>query len=117
MRRLLAAVVLTLALAAPAPAHAQQKAPRPAKVRIKEARPGLAADATISGDSAIALARAAVPHGRIVEAELEQEGGKLIYSFDVRVPHRKGITEVHVDARTGKVAPLEHETDEDGDGG
>ncbi len=98
-----------IALAAPAVLAAQRPAPAPAHVRIKEARPGLAADAVVSGDSAVALARAAVPHGRIVEAELEQEGGTLIYSFDIRVPHRPGIIEVHVDARTGAVAPLEHE--------
>ena len=98
-----------IALGAPTVLAAQRPASRPARVHIKEARPGLAADAVISGDSAVALARAAVPHGRIVEAELEQEGGKLIYSFDIRVPRQKGITEVHVDARTGAVAPLEHE--------
>lgn len=107
-------IVIAVALASPAMAHAQQPTqPAPHRIKIKEARPGLAADARVSGDSAIARARRAVPDGRIVSAELEQEGGKLIYSFDMRVKGKEGITEVHVDARTGAVAPLEHESGDD----
>lgn len=115
MRRL-SWIAALVALSAPAVALAQQNNQSPRHITIKEARPGLAAEAVVSGDSAVALARAKVPNGRIVSAELEQEGGALIYSFDIRVPHHEGITELHVNAKTGAIAPLEHESgDDEGD--
>src|SRR4051794_20165032 len=47
--------------------------------------------------------------GNIEESELEKEHGKLVYSFDIRNP--KGtITEVQVDAKTGKIVSTEEET-------
>lgn len=39
----------------------------------------------------------------VASGELEAEGGCLIYSFDIKVPGKKSITEVTVDAGTGKV--------------
>jgi uncharacterized membrane protein YkoI len=54
-----------------------------------------------------ALAR--VPGGRITEAELEEDG-RLLYSFDIRVEGRSGVEEVQVDARTGEVVSIEHES-------
>ncbi len=46
--------------------------------------------------------------GKVEEAELEKEAGKLIYSFDIR--NAKGtISEVWVDAKTGKVIKVEEE--------
>jgi competence protein ComGC len=53
----------------------------------------------------IAMQRAS---GKIESSELEKENGKLIYSFDIRNP--KGtITEVQVEAYTGKVVNVEEE--------
>jgi uncharacterized membrane protein YkoI len=46
----------------------------------------------------------------IVESELEVERGCLVYSFDLRVAGEKGITEVIVDAGTGKVLSRTHES-------
>ncbi len=46
--------------------------------------------------------------GTVEEGELEMENGKLVYSFDIR--NKKGtITEVQVDAKTGKVVSVEKE--------
>ena len=42
--------------------------------------------------------------------ELEEEKGKLISSFDIKVAGKSGIEEVNVDARTGDVIAHEHET-------
>lgn len=56
----------------------------------------------------IALAR--VKHGTIKSAELEKENGMLIWSFDVVQPGRKDITEVWVDATTGKITAVDVET-------
>lgn len=49
--------------------------------------------------------------GKIESEELEKENGKMVYSFDIR--NKKGtITEVHVDAFTGKILSVEEETAE-----
>lgn len=40
--------------------------------------------------------------GTIKSSELEKEHGKMIYSFDIRNA-KGGITEVNIDARTGKI--------------
>lgn len=76
--------------------------------QVKEEETGLLAQATISPDSAVAIAKARVP-GRIVEAELEQEDGKLIYSFDIKVVGKDELTEVDVDALSGMVVKVEPE--------
>ena len=54
---------------------------------------------------AIALKNAS---GKIESSELEKEGGKMIYSFDIR--NAKGtITEVNIDAYSGAVVAVEEE--------
>ena len=45
----------------------------------------------------------AVPNATVKESELENEDGRLRWSFDLTTPGRKGITEVGVDAMTGKI--------------
>ncbi len=65
----------------------------------------------ISEDSARALALAQVPGGKVQGSELETEGGKLLYSFDIKVPGRAGIEEIHIGAMTGEVLSHEHESD------
>ena len=58
-----------------------------------------------------ALAKA--PDGTVKEAELEEEHGKLIWSFDIARPGTKNITEVNVNAITGKIVSVEIETPKD----
>ena len=70
----------------------------------------LKAEAKVSEADAIATAQKEVPDGKIESAEIEREGGKLIYSFDVKQPHKSGIEEVNVDALTGTVVKKEHES-------
>jgi len=69
----------------------------------------LAAKAKISEDSARAIALRRVPGGTIQELELEREGGRLLYSWDIKVAGKPGITEVHVSAITGRILSVEHE--------
>lgn len=69
----------------------------------------LAAEATVSLDSARAIALKRVPSGSVASEELERENGRLIYSFDVKVPGKSGIQEVNVNALTGKVLRVHHE--------
>ncbi|MDD8021236.1 MAG: PepSY domain-containing protein [Acidobacteriota bacterium] len=48
--------------------------------------------------------------GVVTKAELEREKGQLIYSFDILPsPRSQKITEVHIDALTGKVLAKEEE--------
>jgi len=54
-----------------------------------------------------------VPNGVIKSAELEKEHGLLIWSFDIAKPGTKNITEVQVDAKTGKIASVQIETPKD----
>jgi uncharacterized membrane protein YkoI len=67
-------------------------------------------EAKISMKQARSTALARVPGGRVKSSELEREGGKLIYSFDIRPAKGTGIDEVHVDAITGEVLAVDHET-------
>jgi uncharacterized membrane protein YkoI len=54
-----------------------------------------------------------VPNGRVESAELEKEHGKLVWSFDIAKPNTKNITEVQVDAKTGRIAAVAEETPKD----
>jgi uncharacterized membrane protein YkoI len=64
----------------------------------------------ISMQTARARALGVVPHGRIRSAELERENGRLIYSFDIRVPGRTGVEEVQISALTGRLISRRHES-------
>ena len=117
----LAAVVAaaaTFAVAAPAGAQAASSHPAMAKkapaaqatMKVKEESAGLAAQATVSADSAQKVALSQVPHGRVREAEIEQNKGTLVYSYDIKAPGKSGVDEVLVDAKTGAVVSKTHET-------
>lgn len=100
----LAAATLTVGAAlAPRAAQAQQPAYK------RDLPAALVKQATVSEADAAKAAAARVKHGRIEAVELENEGGKLIYSYELKVAGRSGVEEVNVDAKTGKVVSTEHE--------
>ncbi len=80
---------------------------------VKEESPGLQAKAKVPPAQALQIAMTKVPNGVLQEAEIEQEGGKLVYSFDIKVTGKSGSEEVEVDAMTGKVLSVEHESPEE----
>ena len=93
---LVLSIALGVAAAVPASAaNTKGKSATQAKITMKEAR---------------ALALAKVPKGKVETEELEREHGRLLYSFDIRVPGKSGIQEVQIDAMNGKVLSVEHET-------
>ena len=102
-------LLLTSTTGAPAPgidaAPIQQDT-----LTVKEAEPGLKAQAKVTSDAAIKTALAKVPGGQIREAELEKEHGKVVYSFDITEAKRSGVEEVLVDAKTGKLISVKHES-------
>jgi len=73
----------------------------------------LKARAKITEVQAREIASAKVPTGVIKTAELEEENGKLIYSFDISSPGTANITEIAVDAITGAVVGDSIETPKD----
>jgi hypothetical protein len=70
----------------------------------------LHAEAKISEADARTTALATVPGGSVSSSELETEHGKLIWSFDIAQVGSKNITEVQVDAKTGKIVSSKTET-------
>jgi len=82
-------------------------------VTMKEERPGLLKRAKITAVVATTTAQSRVPNGKIVSAEIEEEKGKLIYSFDIKTEGKSGIDEVNVDAMDGTVLSVQHETPKD----
>lgn len=94
---------------AKAPANASTTAQAAAASYKKEVPAKLAAKAKVTEAAAAATALAKVPGGKIESVELEEEDGKLIYSYDIKVAGKKGIEEIQVDAMTGAIAKAEHE--------
>src|ERR1041385_8587521 len=89
-RTSIAALIAATALTAGA--HAATTTAKP-KITLEQAR-------------AIALKKAP---GKVKSAELEKEHGKLIYSFDIATS-AKAITEVNVDALSGKIVAVQQES-------
>jgi hypothetical protein len=85
---------------------------------LAAAIPGCAKDkdlksqAKISKADAERIALAKFPGGKVVTSELENEDGKLIWTFDIAKASTKDITEVNVDAKTGEVVAVDVETPE-----
>jgi hypothetical protein len=75
----------------------------------RELPDSLKAHAKVTEEAAAKTALAKVPKGEIASVELEREKGKLLYSYDIKVPGKQGVEEVHVDATTGKFLSMEHE--------
>lgn len=75
----------------------------------KELPAKLLARTKVAEPAAATTALGKVPGGSIKGVELEEEGGKLIYSYDIAVAGKSGIDEVNVDAVTGSVVAVSHE--------
>jgi len=82
-------------------------------VTVKEEKAGMLKLAKVTSTVATATALAKVPAGTVQSAEIEKEDGKLVYAFDIKVAGKKGIEEVLVDATTGAVISVNHETPAD----
>jgi len=79
----------------------------------KEDQAKLKAEAKVSESDARQAALAKVPNGTVKESELERENGHLQWSFDIKTPDSKDITEVNVDAISGEVINVAKEAPED----
>ena len=111
--RLLPALLLIAPAAARPTTLAAQAAAQQTKVTVKADKPSYLREATVSADSAIRVALARIPSGQVRQAALEREDDRLVYSFDIAVAGKAGIDEVLVDAKTGEVVEVAHESPED----
>lgn len=75
-----------------------------------ESDKALISRAKISEGTARATALAAVGNATVQSAELEDEHGKLVWSYDLQTLSSKDVTEVQVDAMTGKVISVKKES-------
>ena len=76
----------------------------------EKSQAALLAKAKISQAQAQQIALTKAPGGTVKSGELEEEKGKLIWSFDIATPDSKDLTEVAVDAISGEVIAVEKET-------
>ena len=107
-KRLLSQLLVIASLAIIAGSASAQAAKPAAHHATANAK--LRAEAKIDEVTARSTALKEVPNGVVQSSELEREKGKLIYSFDIKVPNKSGIEEVNVDAVSGAVVAHEHET-------
>ena len=73
----------------------------------------LAKQAKITKAQAEQIALAKVPRGIVRSAEIENEKGHLVWSFDIARPGTNDITEILVDATTGKIISTQTESPRD----
>ena len=78
-----------------------------------ESQTVLKAQAQVTEAKARKTALAKVPGGSVKSSDLEKERGKLIWSFDIAMPKSRNVTEVQVDAKTGKIVSTQIETPAD----
>lgn len=76
----------------------------------REIPDSLAKEAKISEAAAALTAQKRFPKATIEGVELEREDGKLIYSYDMKTKGKSGADEVNVDAVTGKIISVLHES-------
>jgi uncharacterized membrane protein YkoI len=80
------------------------------------AQPGeadLMKQAKITRAQAEQIALAKVSGGSVKSAELEKEKGHLVWSFDIARSGTQDITEILVDAKTGKIISTQTESPRD----
>jgi Peptidase propeptide and YPEB domain len=96
-RAALELAILGSILLVPLETFAAPEAPIPSQPKVAE-----------SAARATALAR--VKGGIVQRSELEREAGKLVWSFDIERPGSKNVTEILVDANTGRIVSKKQET-------
>ena len=94
-----------LTMGAAGTATAQQPATQPKYERAVPA--GLVALVKVGEDSSRVLALAKVPGGTVESVELVREQGQLTWVWDIKVPGKRDITEVSVNAIDGSVVAHE----------
>ena len=82
----------------------------PCNLWAQQSETELLKQARVTKHEAKKIALAKVKRGAIKCVELEKENGVLIWSVDIAQPPKKDLTDVWVDATTGKIIAIEAET-------
>jgi hypothetical protein len=82
----------------------------PFNLRAQQSETELLQQVRVTKHQAKKIALARVRHGAIKCVELQKENGVLIWSVDIAQPPKKDLTDVWVDATTGKITAVEVET-------
>ena len=82
----------------------------PSNLRAQESETELLKQAHVTKHEAKRIALARVKRGAIKCVELEKENGVLLWSVDIAQPAKKDLTDVWVNATTGKITAVEVET-------
>jgi len=73
----------------------------------------LMTQAKITKADAEQIALAKVSRGIVKSAEIEKEKGRIVWSFDIARSGTRDITEILVDAKTGKIFSIQTESPRD----
>jgi Peptidase propeptide and YPEB domain len=82
----------------------------PINLRAQQSETELLKQVRVTKHQAKKIALARVRHGAIKCVELQKENGVLIWSVDIAQPRQKDLTDVWVDATTGKITAVEVDT-------
>ena len=82
----------------------------PFNLRAQQSETELLQQVRVTKHQAKKIALARVRHGAIKRVELQKENGVLIWSVDIAQRPKKDLTDVWVDATTGKITAVEVET-------
>lgn len=102
-------VLLVLGMGAIPALGVAQARPYPAHPYKREVPARLLHQAKVSEDSALKVASARIPGGTVQALELENENGKLIWSWEFTLAGRPGVYECNVNALDGSIVGVEHE--------
>ena len=98
---------------------AGQDAPRatiqPGVTVLEEDSPGLLAQATITDAAARAVALERFPNGQIVDAEIDEDDGRVMYKYQLRLASERRGVDVDIDAKTGAIVAVEEKAAEEDD--
>ena len=81
---------------------------------LEEDSPGLLAQATISDAAARTVALERFPGSQIVDADIDQDDGRIIYQYELRVSNVRH--DVDIDAKTGAIVAVDDEDVKDANG-
>ncbi len=88
---------------------------QPGAAVLEEDSPGLLAQATISDAAARAVALERFPGGQIVDADIDQDDGRVVYKYELRVANDRHRVDVDIDAKTGAIVAVDDKDVDDGD--
>jgi hypothetical protein len=75
----------------------------------REVPAALLRQAKVSEDSALKVASARIRGGQVQALELENENGKLMWSWEFKIAGRPGVFECNVSALDASIIGVEHE--------